>query len=174
MEEDLKKPAQTQAEPPAEEAKAKPLPEEREENAPSFQELIRGRYREEYLRHAAGLLQAQARQTNRYLAYRALRESAERLREKHPDFELTKELENPAFARLVENGVALETAWEVVHRDDLAKAAAARQIAEARPQENGLGRSAAPAVFHADPRSLTRQERKALRRRAARGEEIVW
>ncbi len=157
-----------------EEALPEVLPPEQAETLPSFQELIRGRYREEYLRQAAGLLEAQARETNRYLAYRTLRERADRLREKHADFDLMKELENPAFARLVENGVDLETAWEVVHREDRAKAAAARQTAEQRPQENGLGRAAAPAVFRADPRQLTRQERRQLRRRAARGEEIVW
>ena len=164
MEED-KKPVQP------ENAAEAPALEEQAEQKQSFQELIRGKYREDYLRQVEGLLQAQAEQTNRYLAYRELMHRAELAREKHPGFELEKELEDPTFARLIENGVDPGTAFEVVHKDDRAGTAAE---AAPRPRENGLGRTDAPAVFRADPRLLTREERRQLRRRAARGEEIVW
>jgi len=146
-----------------------PLPQEQEEQKASFQDLIRGEYREAYLQQAAALLRAQAEQTDRYLAYRELQHRGELIHEKHPEFDLLRELEDPGFARLVENGVDPETAWEVVRRQG-----APRPELEDRPRENGLGRTLAPAVFQSDPRQLTREERAQLRRRAARGEQIVW
>ena len=149
------------------------LPEERTEQTESFQELIRGKYREDYLKALEEALRVQARETNRYLAYRELRAQAEALRAKRPDFDLERELENPAFARLLENGVDPETAFEVVHRREQADREARLAQNAARPLENGLGLSQA-TVARPDPRQLTRQERRALRRRAARGEEIVW
>ena len=118
--------------------------EERREQAPSFQELIQGQYREDYLK--------------------AL---------EYPDFDLERELENPTLARLVENDVDLRTAYQVVRQEARSRREARLAQNAARPQENGLG-GAASALSKPDPRNLTRQERRALRRRAARGEEIVW
>ena len=82
-------------------------------------------------------------------------------------------LENPAFARLVENGVDPETAYEAVRREQTRRDDLVRARNAARPEENGLGRNAA-AAFLPDPRSLTAEQRRSLRRRAARGEQIVW
>jgi hypothetical protein len=118
-------------------------------------------------------LAAQARETDRYLAYRELMSQAEAVRARHPDFELEKELENPAFARLLNSGVDPGTAYEVVRCRERADREASLARNAARPLENGLG-SAPAAVTKADPRALTRAERKLLRRRAARGEEIIW
>ena len=143
------------------------LPAERTEQTESFQELIRGKYREDYLKALSKALRAQARETNRYLAYRELLHKAEAVRGSYPEFDLDKELENPGFLRLLNSGVEPKTAYEVVHHDELTGRAA-------RPQENGLGSGSLAAVTKPDPRSLTRAERKLLRRRAARGEEIVW
>lgn len=148
--------------------------EENLEQTESFQELIRGKYREDYLKALEEALRVQARETNRYLAYRELRAQAEALRAKRPDFDLERELENPDFARLLENGVDPETAFEVVHRREQADREARLAQNAARPLENGLGNGSLAAVTKPDPRSLTRAERKLLRRRAARGEEIVW
>ena len=128
--------------------------EERTEQTESFQELIRGKYREDFLQALGEALASQARETNRYLAYR--------------------ELENPDFARLLNSGVEPGTAYEVVHHEELTGRAARLAENAARPQENGLGSGSLAAVTKPDPRSLTRAERKLLRRRAARGEEIVW
>ena len=151
-----------------------PLPQERTEQSESFQELIRGRYREDYLKALAEALEAQARETGRYLAYRELMAKAEAVKQDYPDFELERELENPEFARLLENGVEPGTAYEVVHHRELADRAARLTRNAARPRENGLGSAAPVAVTGADPKNLTRAERRQLRRRAARGEEIVW
>ena len=149
------------------------LPPERAEQTESFQELIRGRYREDYLRALGEALSAQARETDRYLAYRSLLDKTEALRRDYPDFDLERELEDPGFARLLENGVEPRTAYEVVHHAELTGRAARLAENAARPLENGLG-AAPAAVTKADPRQLTRAECRALRRRAARGEEIVW
>ena len=149
------------------------LPAERTEQTESFQELIRGKYREDYLKALGEALSAQARETDRYLAYRELLTQAEALRGRYPDFDLDRELEEPKFARLLNSGVDPRTAYEVVHHEELAGRAARLAENAARPQENGLG-SAPAAVSKPDPRQLTRAERRALRRRAARGEEIVW
>ena len=52
------------------ETEATELPAERTEQTESFQELIRGKYREDYLKALGEALSAQARETQRYLAYR--------------------------------------------------------------------------------------------------------
>ncbi len=150
------------------------LPEERVEQEQSFQELIRGKYREDYLAALGQALSAQAREVNRYLAYRELMAQAEAARARHPEFDLEKELEDPAFARLIRGGVDPCTAYEVIHRRE--QECRSQRLAEnaARPQENGLGNGSLATVSKPDPKALTRAERKLLRRRAARGEEIVW
>ena len=150
------------------------LPRERVEQTESFQELIRGKYREDYLQALGEALAAQARETERYLAYRELRDRAEALKAEYPDFTLERELENPGFARLLNNGVDPKTAYEVVHHAELT--GRDRQLARnaARPLENGLAGGSQAALTQPDPRQLTRAERRALRRRAARGEEIIW
>lgn len=147
--------------------------EERVEQMPSFQELISGAYREDYLKAVSETMLAQARETERYLAYRELRFRAEAVKRDYPDFDLERELENPTFARLLENGVDPKTAYEVVHHETLCRREERLAQNAARPQENGLTGGSA-AFSKADPRALTRQERRQLRRRAARGEEIVW
>lgn len=155
------------------EASEAELPREREEQNPSFQELIQGKYREDYLRALEQALGAQARETERYLAYRELKHRVELTRQQYPDFDLEKELEDPGFARLVENGVDPRTAYEVVHHRELTRREERLAQNAARPLENGLSGGSA-ALTGADPKALTRAERKLLRRRAARGEEIVW
>lgn len=147
--------------------------EERVEQAQSFQALIQGKYREDYLKALGEALAAQAREADRYLAYRELQFRAEALRQDYPDFDLDRELEDPTFARLLNSGVDPKTAYEVVHHAELCRREERLAQNAARPLENGLGGNAA-AVSRPDPRALTRAERRSLRRRAARGEEIVW
>ncbi len=150
------------------------LPAERVEQTQSFQELIRGKYREDYLAALGQALSAQAREVNRYLAYRELMAEAQAAKAQHPEFNLERELENPAFARLLHSGVDPCTAFEVVHRRE--QEDRRQRLAEnsCRPQENGLVKASLAAVSKPDPKALTRAERKLLRRRAARGEEVVW
>ncbi len=159
---------------PEKQTEAKPDLTENLEPREEFQRLIHGRYQKEYAAQVAGLLAAQAEEIRRYQDYLGLRRQAEVLRDRYPGFDLEAELENHTFAALVENGVDLETAYEAVHRRALEREREARARSEAHPAENGLGGGSLAAVTRPDPRALTRKERRDLRRRAARGEEIVW
>jgi hypothetical protein len=74
---------------------------------------------------------------------------------------------SPTIVRLLNSAVDPRTAYEVVHHRELCRREAQLARNAARPQENGL--NAGPAVFsRPDPRALSPQERKSLRRRAAR------
>lgn len=164
----------TQPDPVTEPAEPAPsAPEEQAEVRAEFQSLIRGKYRAEYLQALQQALLAQARQAERYMAYRELRFAAEKVKRDHPEFDLMKQIEDPTFARLIRSGVDVATAYAVIRREDENRREAAIARNADRPAENGLG-GGAGALLRTDPRSLSHEERKALRRRAARGEEIVW
>lgn len=115
-----------------------------------------------------------------------------------PGFDLDAELEDPRFGHLILQppcgaGLSLEAAYHALHHAEAADAArrekymladhaariAAQKLAMAvssggmRPAENGSGAHAA-AVFAADPRRLTREERAEIRRRVNSGEKIHW
>ena len=120
-------------------------------------------------------------------SYDRLTAQAEQAKSVYPALELSRELKNPMFTRLVLSGVDAKTAYEVAHRDEilrdgmrLAAQQAARQVASAvqanaaRPVESGLGAGASATVPVSDPRTLTRQMRKELRERVRRGEKIYW
>ena len=102
----------------------------------------------------------------------------------YPEFRWQREMENPAFGRLVCAGVEPMAAYEVVHREDILRRAmaysakratrqAARSIASVgrRPAENG-GRCV--GVTGSDPRGLTSRELADIRRRVMEGEKISF
>lgn len=113
---------------------------------------------------------------------------AQKAREIFPDLDLDAEMLNPDFARLVAANVPVETAYRVIHDADITRSAmqyAAQQArlsvatsiqaGQNRPTENGLGRGAAANVQRiTDPRLLTKEQRKDIRARVARGETISW
>lgn len=120
----------------------------------------------------------------------SLQQQADRLRRKYPGFDLQRELQNPAFARLTAPhvGVSLEDAYYTVHRNQIESAAlrvAARRTADRisgairagslRPVENGTS-GAAPSVTAFDYRNASPAQREALKARirkaGARGEKI--
>ena len=123
-----------------------------------------------------------ARQALR-LHIRSLEQQAQALRRSVPDFDLRRELKNPAFARLTApGGVSLADAYFATHRRELQQAAvqaAAQGIARSiqadrrRPQENG---GQAPALTGLDYRKAGKEQRQALksaiRAAAARGEKL--
>ena len=115
-----------------------------------------------------------------------------------PDFDISREMDNPAFARLALKpprgaGVPLESAYYAIHHAEIEQArraqqyqttqAAVQQTAQMvsnavasgsrRPSENGAGGTAA-AVTRSDPSTLTRQERAEIRRRVSAGEKIYF
>ena len=105
-----------------------------------------------------------------------------RIRQVYPDFDWQRELASPQFGRLVTAGVDGQTAYEIVHRQELLQAAMgyaaektrsemARAIASggSRAAEN---RGGSRTVTRSDPRSLTSRELAAIRRRVQDGEKI--
>jgi hypothetical protein len=138
------------------------------------------------LRYVEGL-EAEKAERDSYDNYMRLTAQAEKARELYPNLDLNVEMDNPEFARLIRNNVPVDTAYFVVHKDELTAAmmqTAAQKNAEAmsnsiqagqnRPRENGLGRQAAANTQRMfDPRNMTREERKQLRYRVeVLGEKI--
>lgn len=124
------------------------------------------------LRECAGLRRPSGEEIGEHLA--ALLREAESLRESVPDFDLLRELEDPAFLRLTapHSGVALADAYYARHRSERERETARRSLEAVsrsiqslgeRPRE--LRETGTAARVSADPRQMTRQEREALKRR---------
>ena len=105
---------------------------------------------------------------------------------KFPAFDLSTELNNPDFVRLLKSGTPVEHAYKVVHFDSLMGDAVQITAANtenavvnnirakgARPTENGTA-SQSPFIVKKDVRSLTRADRDEIARRVARGETISF
>ncbi len=119
-------------------------------------------------------------------SFDALVAQSEQLRQVYPEFDLNKELCNPAFGALVARGVDARSAYELAHRDEMyaeAMGFAAEKTREklldairtgaSRPQEDALGTSAA-AVETLDPAHMSGKERADVRKRVAMGEKVVF
>jgi len=114
-----------------------------------------------------------------------LARQAQAAKERYPDFDLSREMENPVFARLTAPGVGIdpETAYEVVHgrslrtlqrHEDIRRIAHAVASGSLRPDENALmGSQAAPGIA-TDPRNLSPQARQDIRRRVEKGERVTF
>ena len=128
----------------------------------------------------------QQRQRNYFIS---LNNQADELRKVFPNFNLQAELQNPAFARLVDPkiGISVEDAYYTVHRKEIQAASmqiATQKTAEMmsnaiasgskRPQESGT-MSQAPSVTTFDYRNASKEQREAfkkeLRAAWARGEK---
>lgn len=165
-----------------------------------FAALIRGRYKADFDARVQKILDGrlrglrqenarlrQEREQRRERARQAIESMAaqeEQVRQVYPEFRWQREMENPAFGRLVCAGVEPMAAYEVVHREDILRRAmaysakrtarqAARSIASVgrRPAENG-GRCV--GVTGSDPRGLTSRELADIRRRVMEGEKISF
>ena len=99
----------------------------------------------------------------------------------YPGFNMAQEMKNPQFKRLLESGVDVRTAFEVVHRDQIIPAAmqAAARAVERKLTGAGVTRVAegamekgAAAVVKTDVSAMTRQDRLDIIRRAQKGEKI--
>ena len=104
----------------------------------------------------------------------------------YPAFDMGQALENEQFRCLLRSGIDVQTAYEVLHKDELLPAAmayAARaaqgRIAKrmaamgSRPAENAMG-SAAAAVVRRDVSNLSKSDIDAVARRVARGERVSF
>ena len=104
----------------------------------------------------------------------AMYAEAEALRRSVPDFDLQREMEDPEFVRMTapHSGVSLADAYFARHRAELQRDTARRsleavtrslQSAGARPRE--LRETGQGGRFTLDPRSMSREEREALKKR---------
>lgn len=111
---------------------------------------------------------------------------ARETQKRYPGFQLAKELGNPAFGSLLAVGAPVRAAYELAHRRELilaamgyavrrARQSMAQELAQGRrrPAENAMVGHAAP-LQAPDPRQLTGDQRRDLRRRVAQGEKVYW
>lgn len=104
----------------------------------------------------------------------------------YPGADLSVELQNPQFGRLISSGVPARTAYEVLHQAEI-NAARTRIVAQAaqqqavagiqangmRPQEGAADAgNGMPVQF--DPRKLTKQQREEIKNRVHRGERVTF
>ena len=116
-----------------------------------------------------------------------LEQQGEELKKVFPNFNLRNELQNPVFARMTSPnvGISVQDAYYAIHRDEIQKASmqvtaqkTAQMISNAiqsgsrRPDENGTS-GQAPSVTTFDYRSMSPQQRAALKKRIRSGEKIV-
>lgn len=116
-----------------------------------------------------------------------IRAEAEQVKQIYPSFDFDTEMANPTILRLAFTpGVNLQTAYEIVHKDEIIGGAmkfaaqkAQQQTAAAiasggkRPVEGWTG-SNSPANTKIDVSALTSAQRKEYIKRAARGEKITF
>ncbi|MBQ8536508.1 MAG: hypothetical protein IJ461_03780 [Clostridia bacterium] len=118
--------------------------------------------------------------------FRQLWEQAQALKKLMPNFDLDREMQNPAFVHLVQPQVGLdvETAFRVAHGRELepllmqyAARQAAQQLAQSvatgqmRPPENGARQGA--AVMQEDPRLWSPEQKAEVRERVRKGERVI-
>ena len=119
-----------------------------------------------------------------------LEQQGEAMKKVFPNFDLLKELQNPAFARMTSPnvGISVEDAYYAIHRNEIQTASmqvAAQKTAQKisnsiqagsrRPQENGTS-GQAPSVTTFDYRNASPEQRNALkafiRSEAAQGRKV--
>lgn len=147
--------------------------EEGEEDA-AFDALIQGEYKQAYERKVQQLQrlleeEKQGRLDDQRRAKQLL--EAGEMQKDYPEFSLDRELEDAHFRSLVEGGMALRSAYELCHREELLNRLQELYAAVMRPRENGMGEQAAAAVT-GDVASLSKAQRREIIRRVQRGETI--
>jgi len=118
--------------------------------------------------------------------YASWMQQAEEVKAIYPGFDLAEELQNEQFQQLVRSNVPIQTAFEVLHKDEIIPAAmqyTAKQVegklankiraGQNRPAEGAM-RSQNAVVTKSDVSQLTKADRQEIARRVARGERIVF
>ena len=118
--------------------------------------------------------------------FQSLQQQGEAMKKVFPNFDLQKELQNPAFLRMTSPnvGISVEDAYYAVHRNEIQAAAmqvtaqkTAQKISNSiqagsrRPNEAGTS-GQAPSVTTFDYRSMSPAQRNALKARIRSGEKI--
>jgi len=144
-------------------------------------------------RENARLREAEEHRAQREGVERAAQEwmqQAEALKQKFPDFDLQREINDPVtgerFVSLLRSGnIGVDVAYQVIHMDELMSGAIGQAVRTAqekvinnirarglRPSENGNGGGAAGVIVKKDPSKFTKADRNEISRRVMRGEEI--
>jgi len=118
--------------------------------------------------------------------FAALVQESDQVKAVYPSFDIDAEMQNPAFRQLVFSNIPLQTAYEVVHKDEIIPAAmqfTAQKVTEKvansvragqrRPQEGAMA-GASAVQRKSDVSQLTKADRAEIARRVARGERIVF
>ena len=115
-----------------------------------------------------------------------LTRQGEELKQTFPDFDLMREMRNPAFVRMTApgTGVSVKDAFYAVHGEDIQREsmqyaavqagrriAASVQAGASRPVENAI-QGSAPVVIGVDIRGMSKKQREEYRRRIHNGETI--
>ena len=108
------------------------------------------------------------------------------LRKTFPNFDIRAEIQNPDFSRLLQTGVSVETAYRVIHMDDIVSNAmkttaslTEKRVADSvkakgvRPAENGTTAQSA-FTLKDDVTKLNKADRAEVVKRALRGEIISF
>lgn len=139
-------------------------------------------------RENAQLIEEQRMRQGREAANRqtqAWYQEAEALKAVYPSFDLAVEAGNPQFLSLLQSGVPVQHAYEVIHMDEI-KAAQRQEAARAteqqvtanvrargsRPAENGTTSQGGFTIKN-DPSKWTKKDRAEVARRVQRGEHIT-
>lgn len=131
-------------------------------------------------------MQEQQTKENANKLYQRWMNEAEETRSVYPTFNLQEEMRNPQFQQLLRSNVPVRTAFEVIHKDEIIPAAmqyTAKTVEQkltnkiiangARPAENGTSGQSA-SLTKSDVSQLTKDDRREIARRVARGEKIVF
>lgn len=130
-------------------------------------------------------VEERSRKENADATYAAWMQQAEALKQVYPSFDFATEAQNEQFRRLLQSGIPLQTAFEVIHKDEIIPAAmqyTAKQVeakiannvraGQKRPAEGAAGGRSAVQV-KSDPSKFTKADIDEIARRVARGERIV-
>ena len=129
-------------------------------------------------------MRSQQRQEQAQQQYAAWMQESEKVKGIYPNFDLATEIANDQFRSLLMSNVPIQTAYEVVHKDEIIggamqftaqkvteKVANSVRAGQRRPAEGAMAGS--PAVERkSDVSQLTRADREEIARRVARGEKI--
>lgn len=119
--------------------------------------------------------------------FEKLVQQGEELKRLYPNFDLSAEMQNPDFGRLIAVNVPVRTAFEVVHKDEILaggmqyavqqtaqKLSKAVQSGSRRARENGTSGQSASEVGTLDPSKLTLKDLQRIKARAERGERVTF
>lgn len=136
-------------------------------------------------RENARLLQAEQERIGRQQAQEQLdawNQEAEQLRERYPDFDLEAEAENDLFVRMLQSGVPMGNAYEVVHMDEIKQGlvkTTEKNVTDAirargmRPTENGAASGSGHTTTY-DVNKLSKEQLNDIYQRVQRGENITF